>query len=463
MNAATSLAKKHNETRLKQIRSRLERILRLGSTKLGHPIKSWTRINVDKVSRRIAAKVALDIGRKFNDSRNEVINPAIQVLDCFCGAGGMSIGFRAANAVAPIYELLGGIDVDEDSLRSFRSNVGSPALKTDIRELASSRRKTDELLQLIGRDEDLPLVLIGCAPCQGFSSHRNGARDKRNSLFLDFLKLAKRLHADAIIIENVPELLTGRHWRYASLAREQLERSGFYVHVAYHNMAAFGVPQDRFRALLIAMRKPFAAPTPFLESKQYRTVKDAIGSLRPVRPGRADIMDPLHYCVTHKNSTVETIKSVPTDGGSLPLGYGPPCLMRAFKKNGKKAYEDVYGRLAWRRPAITITAHARNPASGRFSHPSQHRGLTVREAALLQSFPTECMFAGSLDSQFRQIGNAVPPAFSAYLAVHLAFELSQDIDHHVSFSRGVISSLGSSFSRIIPSLKMGALRNGTNV
>jgi DNA (cytosine-5)-methyltransferase 1 len=117
----------------------------------------------------------------------------------------------------------------------------------------------------------------------------------------------------------------------------------------------------------------------------------------------------------------------------------------------------VYGRLWWDRPAITITAYARNPASGRYVHPEQHRGLSVREAALLQGFPKKYLFTGSFDSRFRQIGNAVPPTFSAYLAAHVLGELLRE-KTLVAEEHDIVAPIGPSFSRLIPALKAGHRR-----
>jgi site-specific DNA-cytosine methylase len=142
-------------------------------------------------------------------------------------------------------------------------------------------------------------------------------------------------------------------------ARLRLERGGYFVSVVYHNLAGFGLPQERFRALIVAMRRPFDPVRPFLRREEFRTVRDAIGDLPALDAGGRDPLDELHYTVRHKESTVNTIRQVPRDGGSLPGGVGPACLERALLRNGKKAYEDVYGRLYWDRPAITITSHAR--------------------------------------------------------------------------------------------------------
>jgi DNA (cytosine-5)-methyltransferase 1 len=209
---------------------------------------------------------------------------------------------------------------------------------------------------------------------------------------------------------------------------------------------------------MVAMPKPFTAPEGFLGRDEFRTVRHAIGDLPSVKAGERNPNDEMHYSAGHKRSTIETIKAVPKDGGSRPEHIGPECLRRAARKNGRAVYEDVYGRLCWDRPAITITAYARNPASGRYVHPEQDRGLTVREAALLQGFPRNYWFAGSLDQRFRQIGNAVPPAFAIFLAAHLVGELLAQPVEPKEFDRGITEPVGPSFSRLIPALKAGYRR-----
>jgi DNA (cytosine-5)-methyltransferase 1 len=232
-----------------------------------------------------------------------------------------------------------------------------------------------------------------------------------------------------------------------------LEKAGYYVHLNVYNLASFGVPQERFRAVLLAMRKPFMPPKGFLSRRFFRTVRQAIGNLPPVDSGQKHATDPMHYSAGHSASTLRTIRAVPPNGGSRPYNVGPECLRKASQRHGRPAYEDVYGRLFWDRPSITITAYARNPASGRFVHPEQNRGLSIREAALLQSFPSKYSFLGSLDDCFRQIGNAVPPAFSSSLAFHLLGEMLAPPILATAFDPGIRKPVGSSFSRLIPSLK----------
>jgi DNA (cytosine-5)-methyltransferase 1 len=164
------------------------------------------------------------------------------------------------------------------------------------------------------------------------------------------------------------------------------------------------------------MKKEFLLPEGYYEPAEYKTVRDAISSLRPLKAGGTDPTDALHKAVAHKRSTVEVIKQVPHDGGNLPEGVGPECLT---KVNG---FYDVYGRLSWDKPAITITHYARNPASGRYTHPVQDRGLTAREVARLQSFPDGFQFEGKSDDIYRQIGEAVPPLLSCGIATDILIE-----------------------------------------
>lgn len=403
-----------------------------------------------------AAALALD--QNWERSKCRAPGP-IDVIDMFSGCGGMSAGFLSVNGVTPTYRLAGAIDIDAVANRTYERNLGVRPQLCDVGALARSPKLLAATIDAMRSDASRQLVMIGCAPCQGFSSHRNeaGASDPRNSLFVDFARIAAKLRPAAVVVENVPELLTYRYWPFVKHARALLEKAGYYVHLSVHNMAEYGVPQERFRALMLAMPKTFRPPAALLSRDEFRTVRDAIGHLPPVRAGERHAADAMHYTAGHRASTLETIMAVPLNGGNRPDHVGPDCLRRAKERNGKAAYEDVYGRLHWDRPAITITAYARNPASGRYVHPEQHRGLSVREAALLQSFPADYDFVGGLDEQFRQIGNAVPPAFAAFLAAHVLNELASDIPLE-EFDAGITEPLGPSFSRLIPSLKAGHRR-----
>lgn len=387
-------------------------------------------------------------------SNRDYCNNPIQVLDFFSGAGGTSLGFAALNAVLPVFKMLGGCDIDKISAATYARNFGTPEICEDIIRLANDDAALDSLLASIGYDYKKPTVLIGCAPCQGFSSHRkrhwNEEDDVRNSLVMAFAKIVRRLNPDVILMENVPEFLSKRYWHYFSAAKKSYEEQGYIVKEQIYNAASFGVPQDRFRTIIIGMKKLFLLPNGYLRPGEYKTVRDAIANLPVVPAGVADPNDPMHKSASHKASTIDVIRQVPHDGGSRPVGIGPKCLDRI------KGFSDVYGRLYWDRPSITITHYARNPASGRYTHPEQDRGLTAREAALLQSFPNGFEFTGKADDIYRQIGEAVPPMLSSAIASHVLIELvsAEPTESEILNSpQSIEVPVSSSYSSVIAGIK----------
>jgi len=380
-------------------------------------------------------------------------NP-IQLIDFFSGAGGTSLGFAALNRVVPAFKMLGGCDINKVSAQTYSHNYGTFEINEDILELAYEEGRIDKLLEKIGFDKEKPTVLIGCAPCQGFSSHRkkhwNEEDDVRNNLILAFAHIVEKINPDVIIMENVPEFLSKRYWSYFSAARAQFEKSGYVVKQNIYNAAMFGVPQERFRSIVIGMKKEFLMPVGYFKPTEYRTVRDAIGNLPIVAAGVASPTDPMHKSAAHKKSTIDVIKQVPHNGGNRPAGVGPACLDKTT------GFSDVYGRLFWDRPAITITHYARNPASGRYTHPEQDRGLTAREAARLQSFPDGFEFAGKSDDIYRQIGEAVPPLLAAAIATNVLIELvskTPSEEELMNNPASIESPVSSSYSSVIAGLK----------
>ena len=380
-------------------------------------------------------------------------NP-IQLIDFFSGAGGTSLGFAALNSVVPAFKMLGGCDINEISASTYSHNFGTIIAHKDIRDLAFNEGQLKEWLKNIGYDAKKPTVMIGCAPCQGFSSHRkkhwNEEDDVRNSLIMAFAEIVKKVQPDVIIMENVPEFLSKRYWRYFSAAKKCYEENGYIVKDTIYNAAAFGVPQERFRSIIIGMKKDFVLPIGYLQPSEYRTVRDAIAHLPVVPAGIAAPSDPMHKSASHKQSTIDVIRQVPHDGGNRPAGVGPACLDKT------KGFSDVYGRLYWNKPSITITHYARNPASGRYTHPEQDRGLTAREAAILQSFPNGFEFTGKSDDIYRQIGEAVPPMLSSAIAASVLIEMLSvcPTDEEINASPNSIDSpVSSSYSSVIAGIK----------
>lgn len=381
-------------------------------------------------------------------------NNPIQLIDFFSGAGGTSLGFSALNQVIPAFKMLGGCDINTISASTYSHNFGTPLAHEDITNLAFNKEHLHSWLDSIGYEKDKPTIMIGCAPCQGFSSHRKkhwGEEDDiRNSLIMAFAEIVKELQPDVILMENVPEFLSKRYWKYYAAAKKCYEENGYIVKGTIYNAAAFGVPQERFRSIIIGMKKDFVLPNGYLFPADYRTVRDAIAHLPPILAGAVNANDPLHKSASHKQSTIDVIKSVPHDGGNRPSGIGPACLDKI------KGFSDVYGRLYWDRPSITITHYARNPASGRYTHPEQDRGLTAREAAILQSFPTGFEFTGKFDDIYRQIGEAVPPMLSAAIAANILIEMLScppTIEEVNSGPVTIDAPVSSSYSSVIAGIK----------
>jgi len=371
----------------------------------------------------------------------------------------MSLGFAALSQFHPLFKLIGGCDIDPDAAASYERNFNVPAPLVDVRSLDESRSALAEFLdQLPGYKQDKPLIVIGCPPCQGFTSHRKKnwhKKDGRNTLVGTLASVAAQLEPDCVVMENVPEMLGRRYWNHFEEARDVLRSAGYVVRQSIYNAASFRVPQERFRAIVIAMKRDFLLPEPLISPEGYLTVRDAIGHLPKVSPGHPHPDDALHRSANHRPSTIETIRAVPKDGGSRPPGIGPECLDRV------DGFYDVYGRLYWDRPSITVTHYARNPASGRYIHPDQDRGLTMREAALLQSFPEGFEFVGSFDSVFKQIGEAVPPRLACAVAATVLVELLSSPPTPLERRNGVRSitePVSSSFSSVIAGMKQSRRR-----
>ena len=386
----------------------------------------------------------------------------VQVVDLFCGAGGASTGFEASRSAGLRYRVVGAVDVDPHACDTFERMHGVAPLRTGVQDLAQPRALRDAAAGW-SWDPKAPSLLIGCAPCQGFSSHRkkDPRRDRRNDLLGAFAEVVVALRPDLVVMENVPEMFGRKHWPHYEGWRDAVEAAGYTVRARIYNLAGFGVPQERFRAVVVAARDwtRFGMPTPTHDPASYVTVRDAIGGLPPLTAGGVDPRDPMHRTSRHRPSTVELLSLIPPAGGSrrsLPDGVGPRCLDKV------DGFRDVYGRLWWDRPAVAITARCRTPSCGRFTHPEQHRGLSVREAALLQGFPPDFMFEGPFDDKFKQVGNAVSPIFGRALAEHLARERGLDhgparrLDPADDMADDVVAPLTKSFSSRIASLKRRA-------
>jgi len=339
-------------------------------------------------------------------------NQQFEVIDLFSGCGGLSFGFHELEKTIGAFKIAAAIDIDDHANATYEDNYGFSPKALDMQSLSAR-----EIVKKLTLGESEGRIVVGGPPCVAFSSHKKKDKrtDARSSLVVRFAKIAVALKPSLILMENVPDLLGTRHWNHFNRFRQVLERAGYTLRLCIANMAEFGVPQARHRLICIAVRKGMPSlPTGHRSDYDFSTVRDAIGNLRPLEAGESCPDDPMHITSRHRQSTVDLIRQIPRDGGSRPKGLGPKCLDKV------KGFSDVYGRLHWDRPSVTLTARCRTPSCGRYVHPEQHRGLSVREAALLQSFPPSFYFSGPFDDKFKQIGNSVAPLFSLALAVHTA-------------------------------------------
>ena len=323
---------------------------------------------------------------------------APRAIDLFSGCGGMTEGLIQAG-----FDVVGAVEINKLAARTYAINHPDVHLWTkDIRNVSGSCIKR----RLGIRVGELDLV-AGCPPCQGFSRMRtlNGKSrvvDHRNDLVFDFLRIVDELRPKAVLMENVPGL--ARNHRFARFY-EELQVLGYIPNHAVLDAAEFGVAQRRERLIVLC---GMGAPISFARNaRTRRTVRDTIAKL----PAAGKSGDPAHDVPEHRSPRItKMISLVPKNGGSrdeLPDEYTLGCHRRC------DGFADVYGRMSWNEVSPTITSGFVNPSKGRFLHPTRNRTITIREGALLQSFPRTYWFpmdAGKYPVA-EMIGNAIPPEF----------------------------------------------------
>jgi DNA (cytosine-5)-methyltransferase 1 len=319
-------------------------------------------------------------------------------VDLFSGSGAVTTALKRRH-----FKVIAAIDSDPLACATYRANHPStPVIENDIR-LVDPRTIRRDLLK--GHDLDL---LIVCAPCQPFSSqNRKRGHDDRSRLILEAGRFARELKPQLIFFENVPGLAA--HSDLLSELRSELGKH--YTLGPPHRVDAadYGVPQRRVRCIMFATRNaPPPEPPPALTPEGMRvSVRAAIGSLPSLRSGECDPKDVLHAARNHQDIALRRLASVPKDGGSR-TSFPDHLELSCHSNVGKSKYPDVYGRMRWDDVAPTLTTGCTDITRGRFAHPNDDRAITLREAALLQTFPDDYHFEGFASNIQTQIGNAVP-------------------------------------------------------
>lgn len=373
-----------------------------------------------------------------------------RLIDLFSGCGGMTLGFlwdrlfhtaernpacqpRTRIGSSP-FRVVWANDSNDFALQTYRENFDRKSEHSVAGriELALSEPNT-----VVPQCD----VIIGGPPCQGFSLlNKNGHRDIRRELWWQFIDVAERAHAKVLVMENVQQLLGSHEFETMKVRLSELG----YHHLMAHVLCAanYGVPQVRNRAIIMASRcGPIALPLPThaspvalqrlkryphgLELAPWISVRRSIGQLPPpigteLRNSGSETLR-LHFGRQPTQISLDRYRSVPPGGNRLDLQRARPDITPGCWLRKSSGGTDLFGRLWWDRPSVTIRTEFYKPEKGRYLHPEAHRAITHREAARLQSFPDSFVFLGPKAEIARQIGNAVPPLL-AYAIARRAYD-----------------------------------------
>ncbi len=334
----------------------------------------------------------------------------IKTVDLFCGVGGLTYGLQKAGI-----PVVAGIDIDKSCEYAYEHNNKCQFIAKSVDEVTGKEIK--EFLK--GADIK---ILVGCAPCQPFSNHQ---KDKKNrdkhkdwKLLYEFARLVRETRPHIVSMENVPELAKEKVFSDFIFI---LKAEGYFVSYKVVNVADYGVPQRRKRLILLASR---IKKIELMDAthNQYVTVREAIGNLPPVAAGEKNETDMLHIACTLSELNLKRIRHS-TPGGTW-RDWPEELICECHKKEKGSSYASVYGRMRWNDLSPTITTQYIGYGTGRFGHPEQDRALTIREGAILQSFPATYAFVSESDEIFlrniaRHVGNAVPPRLGEIIGLSI--------------------------------------------
>jgi len=339
------------------------------------------------------------------------------VIDLFCGAGGLSHGFKLAG-----FDILAGYDINDSCRFVYEENNDAPFHSCDVGKLTST-----ELDEVFG--EAKVRVLVGCAPCQPFSTYNHKNMDPKWNLVGKFAALIEQNLPDIVSMENVPHL---QHFANGEILDDfvsTLRSNDYHVDVGVLYGPDFGLPQTRSRLVLVASRfGEICLPKP-PEGLELPTVEQAIGFLPPLAAGSTDPKDRLHRSARLNEKNMLRMRHS-KQGGNWK-DWPEHLVAECHKKPSGRSYGSVYGRMRGDKPSPTITTQFYGFGNGRFGHPTQDRALSIREGAILQGFPANYKFLAP-DESFnisrlgKLIGNAVPVT----LAQHIAESIRSHIDEN---------------------------------
>nr|P25265.1 RecName: Full=Type II methylase M.HgiDII; Short=M.HgiDII; AltName: Full=Cytosine-specific methyltransferase HgiDII; AltName: Full=Modification methylase HgiDII [Herpetosiphon aurantiacus]CAA38941.1 methyltransferase [Herpetosiphon giganteus] len=330
------------------------------------------------------------------------------VIDLFCGVGGLTHGL-----ILEGFGVLAGIDNDPSCKYAYEQNNRTRFIEKSISEVDGR-----ELNALYPNNQHK--ILVGCAPCQDFSQYTKKSRTGTKwQLLTEFSRLIREIEPDIISMENVPEVRTFNRGEVFNNFIQSLEQLGYHVSHSVVHCPDYGIPQQRDRLVLFAAKQGVIKIIPPTHTPEnYRTVRDVIGSLATNYSGGHWEGDSMHAASRLEDINLRRIQhSVP---GGTWADWPEELIAECHKKESGESYGSVYGRMEWDKVAPTITTQCNGYGNGRFGHPEQDRAISLREAALLQTFPRSYQFAPEGQLKFktvsRQIGNAVPVALGRVIA-----------------------------------------------
>ena len=347
-----------------------------------------------------------------------------EVVDLFCGIGGLSYGLKTAG-----FHILAGYDLDWTCQYAYETNTGGKFNYRDVNTING-----EEINKLYSKRKNTIRVLAGCAPCQPFSSYafKNKQKDpNKYDLLYQFGRLVGEVLPDVVTMENVTQILNFKAKPVLQDFIETLKSLGYSVDARPVYCPDYGIPQTRKRLVLLASRLgEIKLIPPTHDKKHYVTLRETIGSLSPLFAGEADPNDPLHRAKSLTPLNEQRIIATPY-GGSWKE-WPEELKLRCHKTKGGASFGSVYGRMVWEKPAPTMTTQCTGLGNGRFGHPEQNRAITAREAALIQTFPKEYKFFEdetnvSIVKASRYIGNAVPPRLGEIIGTSIKKHINQTV------------------------------------
>lgn len=356
-------------------------------------------------------------------NNQDALNKKVVAIDLFCGAGGLTRGLLDAGI-----NVRYGVDLDDNFRRTYNEN-NKPAIfyRADVRSLSGL-----DLNRQLNIQPDEYFLLAACAPCQPFSRHNKDHRyDRRKSLLLEVGRILEEFERkpDCLFIENVPAISKVDEGRILKQFNKILDALGYYYKSEIVDAKNYGIPQTRKRFIMIAIKKDlyngelsFPEKTHGKDKLPYKTVRETISHLPVLRAGQQHDQVSNHEAANLSEINLRRLSCIPKNGGSRD-SWPKELILKCHESHS--GHKDVYGRMKWDAPSPTLTCKCISISNGRFGHPTQLRAISLREAALLQTFPENYNFYGMFQNMAMQIGNAVPVLLAQVFGKHLLSLLNE--------------------------------------